>query len=154
MIGNINSIYPLRSVISFSVPSPMLTTSAHSPLASLRARDRSPVLTTSPNPGVSCLAPKNVKQLFHHLLQPLSQPLRLMVFIPVSNSARCLGAWWTPNLSCSTWIATNIKKPEEPSSPVAVGCSMGLLGILATFLLHYRTRASPNVLVWFYLSYM
>ena len=29
---------------------------------------------------------------------------------PVTNSARCLGAWWTPSLSCSKWIETNIKR--------------------------------------------
>ncbi len=30
--------------------------------------------------------------------------------IPVTNTARCLGAWWTPDLSCSTWIDANIRK--------------------------------------------
>ena len=30
--------------------------------------------------------------------------------IPLSHAARCLGAWWTPNLSCSHWIECNIKK--------------------------------------------
>ena len=30
--------------------------------------------------------------------------------IPITNSARHLGAWWTPSLSCSKWIDVNIKK--------------------------------------------
>ena len=44
------------------------------------------------------------------------------ICIPVTNAARCLGAWWTPDLSCSTWIDSNIKKarsaflPEEKTS--------------------------------------
>ena len=33
--------------------------------------------------------------------------------IPVTNAARCLGAWWTPDLSCSTWIDSNIKKARS-----------------------------------------
>ena len=32
------------------------------------------------------------------------------ICIPVVNSARCLGARWTSNLSCSKWIDANIKK--------------------------------------------
>ena len=30
--------------------------------------------------------------------------------IPISHSARCLGAWWTSNLSSSKWITVNINK--------------------------------------------
>ena len=35
------------------------------------------------------------------------------ICIPVTNAARCLGAWWTPDLSCSTWIDSNIKKARS-----------------------------------------
>ena len=31
------------------------------------------------------------------------------ICVSVVNSARCLGAWWTSNLSCSKWIDANIK---------------------------------------------
>ena len=29
---------------------------------------------------------------------------------PLTTSARCLGAWWSPNLSCTKWVEENIKK--------------------------------------------
>ena len=32
------------------------------------------------------------------------------VTITISHATRCLGTWWTPNLSCSHWIEFNIKK--------------------------------------------
>ena len=35
------------------------------------------------------------------------------ICIPVTNAARCLGAWWTPDLSCPTWIDSNIKKARS-----------------------------------------
>ena len=35
------------------------------------------------------------------------------ICIPVTNAARCLGAWWTPNLCCSNWIDSNIKKARS-----------------------------------------
>ncbi len=35
------------------------------------------------------------------------------VCIPVTTAARCLGAWWTLNLSCSTWIDSNIRKARN-----------------------------------------
>ena len=35
------------------------------------------------------------------------------VLFPLTNSAKCLGALWTPNLSCSRWIKDNIKKARR-----------------------------------------
>ena len=42
----------------------------------------------------------------------------------LTNSARCLGAWWSPSLSCQFWISNNIEKPGELSLPGAVVSSM------------------------------
>ena len=33
--------------------------------------------------------------------------------IPLTNSARCLGAWWSPSLSCDKWINNNIEKARR-----------------------------------------
>ena len=32
---------------------------------------------------------------------------------PLTTSARCLGAWWSPNLSCTKWVEENIKKARH-----------------------------------------
>ena len=33
--------------------------------------------------------------------------------IPLTNSVRCLGAWWSPSLSCKFWISNNIEKARR-----------------------------------------
>ena len=33
--------------------------------------------------------------------------------IPLTNSARCLGAWWSPSLSCEKWVNNNIEKARR-----------------------------------------
>ena len=37
----------------------------------------------------------------------------MYAYVPVTNVARCLGAWWTFNLCCSTWLESNIKKARS-----------------------------------------
>ena len=32
---------------------------------------------------------------------------------PLTTSARCLGAWWSPNLSCTKWVEESIKKARR-----------------------------------------
>ena len=32
------------------------------------------------------------------------------LMFPLTTSAKCLGAWWSPNLSCTKWVEENIKK--------------------------------------------
>ena len=51
---------------------------------------------------------------------------------PVTNSARCLGAWWTPSLSCSKWIETNIKKARGAFFLRASGVFHGTLNPLSS----------------------
>ena len=33
--------------------------------------------------------------------------------IPLTNSARCLGAWWSPSPSCEKWVKNNIVKARR-----------------------------------------
>lgn len=35
------------------------------------------------------------------------------ICIPVSDVSKCLGAWWSSDLSCSTWIYSNIKDKDK-----------------------------------------
>ena len=51
---------------------------------------------------------------------------------PVTNSARCLGAWWAPSLSCSKWIKTNIKKARGVSFSRGSGVFHGTLNLLSS----------------------
>ena len=53
---------------------------------------------------------------------------------PVTNSARCLGAWWTPSLSCSKsqWIETNIKKARGAFFSRGSGVFHGTLNPLSS----------------------
>ena len=32
------------------------------------------------------------------------------LLFPLSSSVKCLGAWWSPSLSCTKWVEENIKK--------------------------------------------
>ena len=52
--------------------------------------------------------------------------------IPVTNSARCLGAWWTPNLSCTKWIDVNIKKARRAFFARGSGVFHGTLNPLSS----------------------
>ena len=54
------------------------------------------------------------------------------ISIPVVNSARCLGAWWLPNLSCSKWIEVNIKKSRGTSFARGSGVFHGTLNPLSS----------------------
>ena len=35
------------------------------------------------------------------------------LMFPLTTSAKCLGAWWSPNLSCTKWVEENIKKARH-----------------------------------------
>ena len=35
------------------------------------------------------------------------------LMFPLTTSAKCLGAWWSPNLSCTKWVEENIKKARR-----------------------------------------
>ena len=52
--------------------------------------------------------------------------------IPIINSARCLGAWWTPSLSCSKWIDVNIKKARGAFFTRGSGIFHGILNPLSS----------------------
>ena len=52
--------------------------------------------------------------------------------IPLSRAARCLGAWWTPNLSCSHWIECNIKKARTAFFARGQGVFLGTLNPLSS----------------------
>ena len=61
--------------------------------------------------------------------------------IPISHSARCLGAWWTPNLSSSKWITIKINKARGAFSPEEVGLSTAPL-------IHSHPEASSSVVYY------
>ena len=52
--------------------------------------------------------------------------------IPIINSARCLGAWWTPSLSCSKWIDVNITKARGAFFTRGSGIFHGILNPLSS----------------------
>ena len=52
--------------------------------------------------------------------------------IPISHSARCLGAWWTPNLSSSKWITVNINKARGALFSRGSGTFHGTLNPLSS----------------------
>ena len=52
--------------------------------------------------------------------------------IPISHSARCLGAWWTPNLSSSKWITVNINKARGAFFSRGSGTFHGTLNPLSS----------------------
>ena len=52
--------------------------------------------------------------------------------IPLSRAARCLGAWWTPNLSRSHWIECNIKKARAAFFARGQGVFLGTLNPLSS----------------------
>ena len=54
------------------------------------------------------------------------------VSIPVTNAARCLGAWWTPDLSSSVWIENNIKKARGAFFARGQGVFRGSLNPLSS----------------------
>ena len=52
--------------------------------------------------------------------------------IPVTNAACCLGAWWTPDLSCSKWVEKNIKKARGAFFARGQGTFLGSLNPLSS----------------------
>ena len=54
------------------------------------------------------------------------------ISIPITHSARCLGAMWTPNLSCSKWIEANIKKARGAFFARGCGVFHGKLNPLSS----------------------
>ena len=52
--------------------------------------------------------------------------------IPVSNSAICLGAVWSPNLSCKMWIQNNIEKARRAFFARGSGVFLGKLNPLSS----------------------
>ena len=52
--------------------------------------------------------------------------------IPISHSARCLGAWWTSNLSSSKWITVNINKARGAFFSRGSGTFHGTLNPLSS----------------------
>ena len=54
------------------------------------------------------------------------------VSFPLTNSAKCLGALWTPNLSCSRWIEDNIKKARRAMFAQGSGVFHGTLNPLSS----------------------
>ena len=52
--------------------------------------------------------------------------------IPISHSARCLGTWWTPNLSSYKWITVNINKARGPFFSRGSGTFHGTLNPLSS----------------------
>ncbi len=54
------------------------------------------------------------------------------ISIPTTSAARCLGAWWTPNLSCSRWIEENIKKARAAFFARGSGVFHGTLNPLSS----------------------
>ena len=55
------------------------------------------------------------------------------VLFPLTNSAKCLGALWTPNLSCSSrWIEDNIKKVRRAMFSQGSGVFNGTLNPLSS----------------------
>ena len=54
------------------------------------------------------------------------------VSILLVDTARCLGAWWTPSLSCSKWIEINIKKTRGAFFVRGQGVFLGSLNPLSS----------------------
>ena len=52
--------------------------------------------------------------------------------IPISNSARCLGAWWSTSLSSAKWIEVNIKKARGAFFSRGSGVFHGTLNPLSS----------------------
>ena len=52
--------------------------------------------------------------------------------IPLANSARCLGAWWSPSLSCDKWINNNIEKAKRAFFARGSGVFHGKLNPLSS----------------------
>ena len=38
------------------------------------------------------------------------------LLFPLSSSVKCLGAWWSPSLSCTKWVEENIKKALQEAA--------------------------------------
>ena len=52
--------------------------------------------------------------------------------IPVTNSAKCLGALWCPNLSCKKWVESNIEKARRAFFARGSGVFLGKLNPLSS----------------------
>ena len=52
--------------------------------------------------------------------------------IPLTNSARCLGAWWSPSLSCEKWVNNNIEKARRAFFARGSGVFHGKLNPLSS----------------------
>ena len=70
------------------------------------------------------ISPSNPKNLTHIKIDGID--------IPVSMSARCLGAWWSSSLSCVKWIDSNIKKARGAFFARGSGLFHGTLNPLSS----------------------
>ena len=51
---------------------------------------------------------------------------------PLTTSARCLGAWWSPNQICKKWVEENIKKARRAFFSRGSGIFHGTLNPLSS----------------------
>ena len=71
--------------------------------------------------------------------------------IPVSQSARCLGAWWSTFFSSKTWIENNIKKARGAFFARGNGIFHGSLNSLSSWEVLITECCVFPVLLWYWI---